>query len=352
MLGEDRVWYVPKDDRQQMYYFENVTDGAELKLSDGRQYMRMGELQGFMHGEGELGYFALLDFCYNEGAPIAVDKLFDIEFIDKNGTRWVRTPDRSIDWGGMYTGELNNDNEVHFLKMMNSADPSDMRWFSFEFTISEDGTLSWSDEHYSFDMSVFSTEELFTSLSAESKADSDRRGHGIFDVRVKFLPVANSDSYYALRTMGNNNAQWYIDNEVFYCHDGGYELVTDKYKAVNAHSGNALYLLNSDWEGITLEIYNGTQLTDSVKVTDLDVDLRMAASSSVFSANPSYYLHVQYHNSDTMQGEIAIYDVSQGIKLMGVYKQDEVVYKDWGDEERFISFGIKSADGTTTVYGG
>jgi len=348
MLGETRVWFVPEDNRQQMYYFDNVTDGAPLKLSDGVQYIQMRALDGFIHGEGELGYFGLVNFCHNDGDPIAIDALFDIEFTDENGTRWVRTPDRSVDWGGIYDASVDRDH-VQFLKMMNADDPSDMRWFSFEFTIGADKTLSWSDEHYSFDMSVFSTEELTTEFSAQSKASSDRRGHGEFNVSVSFYIVPESGCVYALRSMGNNMSQWTSEFELFCYRNGAYELLSDEYSALNVYAAKSLYVLHDSDDGIALDVYDGVELTQSILVIEGDYTLHIGAGSEMFGVYPELYLVVDYHKDGTQYA--TIYDLSEGAELIGTYDYAKITRKDWQSEDYYTGFSVQNDDGTVTVYG-
>ncbi len=294
MLGEDRAWYIAKDDPEMLYYFDNVTDGQRIDTEECTACYRGLELDinnGVYGGNGEMGYLGLLDLCYSLGyesdssnTAFDVSDFFDMEITDENGTRWVRTADKNVDWGGVYNIYINGE-EAYCLKMQNASDPSEFRYFSFFFSVSgvtltwdeeqgafrtdsEEAVLTWTDEHYCFDLSVCNTKELSTEYAEQSEIDATQNGHGYFMVGSYFYPC-DDGSYYAERVMGNNQAQWLSDSELFYNDGSGYQLVSDEIGNTDTHSiGDKLYVVHNTDDGIALSIFSGMELIDTVEIAD------------------------------------------------------------------------------------
>ncbi len=316
MCGETRLWYISKSDDNLMYYFEDIKDGTKLKASDCTMvYQWVNGLAIFYGGEGTMGYLALLDFCYNNGyTPIDIEKLFDIEFTDENGTRWVRTNDRSIDWGGIYHVTVNN-REAYMLKMQNADNPSNrnMKYFSFYFTKGEDGSLTWTDEHYSFDMSVADTHEVRTDTATNSRV----RSGDAFTIELEFYDIPNEKSYYAIRRMGRVDSQWLPDNELLFYTDNsyaaGYSEVTNIGLSQALTIGHRLFVLRNDSVGnIWMSVcpYSGEPI--DVMIAEGDHHVYMGVD---FAASDSHVL-VHYNrgdsplSSDGQQDAFIICDVS------------------------------------------
>ncbi len=355
MLAEGRVWFISKDDMDHLYYFEDVQDGDELSLSAYKgAYGRTEPLQGWYGGEGEMGWFGLLDFLYTEDdRGVSVDKLFDIEITDENGNVWVRTPDKDIDWGGIYEGNVNGDT-VYFLKMQSKNHPDVFQYFSFNFNIVKlrTGELSYSDEHYSFNMDIFDTEKLATDYAAAAKADAESMGHGYFVVDTEFFTMENG-TYYAVRMMGNNQAQWLSNGEVFYNtrdFDGvqGYEKVCDTGICDCAANGNYLYRLYNkyDEDGNTtlwLMAHDGSEGTGIM--VDADGFVPMDAYIEIYG-NETKWLIAGFHDAEIGGNRYVAFDITDPSSgLASIYATD-LVHNENG------TITINAEDGRTLILGG
>ena len=339
MLAEGRVWYVPRNDMDIMYYYEGVEDKAELAFKDAdKVYNHSGEIQGY-YGEGEKGWFGLLSFLYTEDdRGVTVDELFNMEITDENGNVWVRTPDRSIDWGGFYQGRVNGDT-VYFLKMQSKNHPDVFQYFSFNFNTVKmrAGELSYTDEHYSFSMDVFDTSKLATDYAAEAKADSDSIGFGVFMVETEFFTLDNG-GYYAVRMMGNNGAQWLSYGEVFYNardFDGaeGYEKICETNVCDCVTDGELFYRLYNryDAEGNTelwFAMYDGTELIYDVKEND-EGFVAMDAHMELIGTEEKYIL-VSYYDTVNSVDRYALYETGLSPNYVPAARTDEVIYNSDG----------------------
>ncbi len=299
MLGEDRAWYIAKDAPEMLYYFNNVTDGQRIDTEECTACYRGLKLainDGIYGGNGEMGYLGLLDLCYTIGSnppyldTFSISDFFDMEITDENGTRWVRTADKNVDWGGVYKIYING-KEAYCLKMQNADAPSEMKYFSFFFSVS-DGELKWTDEHYCFDLSVCNTKELPTEFAEQSETDVMQYGNGYFMVVPYFYPC-DDGSYYAERVMGNNQGQWINDSELFYNSGSGYKLVSDDFGSTDTYSiGDKLYVVHDTEDGIGLSVYRGLQLIDSIEIADGGQTVLMGAYAQLFGD----YLAIWYYD--------------------------------------------------------
>ena len=353
MMANSRLWFVPMDNRDAMYYYEGLAGSGTLAFDDAdKVYSRSGALEGFYGGEGEMGWFGLLDFLYDSG--IAVDELFDMEITDENGNVWVRTPDRSIDWGGIYEGYVNGE-LVYFLKMQSKNFPDTFKYFSFNFNLPKlrNGSLVYSDEHYSFNMGVFDINELATDYAAEAKADSDSIGYGCFIVDTNFYTLDNG-GYYAVRMMGNSGAQWLSYGEVFYNSrdfDGaeGYEKVCETNACDCVASGNYLYRLYNEYDEefnttLWLIVHDGTEGT--AIMVDVDGFVPMDANMELHG-NETKWLVVDYYDTDEEEHRYVLYDVTTPeTALEAVTGINDIVYHGNG------TFTALHTDGRELLYGG
>ncbi len=349
MLGENRAWYVDKNDRETLYYYEGVTDGQHIDTvtcTAVYQCLVHAENDGVYRGNGEMGYLGLLDLCYSlnsskegEMQIFDVSDFFDMEITDENGTRWVRTADRSVDWGGVYEIYINGE-RAHCLKMQNADDPSEFRYFSFFFSVSdgasiweeqgafrtesEESVLTWTDEHYCFDLSVCNTKELATEFAEQSENDATQHGHGYFIVEPYFYPCSDG-SYYAERIMGNNQAQWLSDTEIFYNDGSGYQLVSDGFNGTDTHSiGDKLYVVHNTEKGISLSIYSGTELIDSMEIADDGQIVQMGTWAEAYGN----FFVIEYYDSTKMRN---VYAVVNGISAaLSVEYYDSLRFNDDG----------------------
>lgn len=344
MLGESRAWYIAKDDPEMLYYFDNVTDGQRIDTESctaSYQCLVHAENDGVYRGNGEMGYLGLLDLCYSIDYSVGddmqifdVSDFFDMEITDENGTRWVRTADRSVDWGGVYEIYINGE-RAHCLKMQNASDPSEFKYFSFFFSVSdgasiweeqgafrtesEGAVLTWTDEHYCFDLSVCNTKELPTEFAEKSETEATQDGHGYFVVEPYFYPLADG-SYYAERVMGNNQAQWLSDTEIFYNDGSGYQLVNDEFNGTDTHSiGDKLYIVHNTEKGIGLSIYSGTELVDSIEIDDGGQIVQVGTWAKVRGS----VLSIEYYDSD-------YFSETGGANVIAYY------YTETGEWERIV----------------
>ncbi len=349
MMANSRLWFVPVDNRDAMYYYEGLAGSGTLAFDDAdKVYSRSGALEDFYGGEGEMGWFGLLNFLYTaDDSGVTVDELFDMEITDENGNVWVRTPDRSIDWGGFYEGRVNGDT-VYFLKMQSKNFPDTFKYFSFDFNLTElrNGNLVYSDVHYSFNMGVFDTNELASDYAAEAKADSDSIGYGCFIVDTNFYPLDNG-GYYAVRMMGNNGAQWLSYGEVFYNSrdfDGveGYEKVCETNVCDCVVSGNYLYRLYNQFDEdgnnpLWLAMYDDAELISDIKVDD-EGFVAMDAYMELIGTEEKYIL-VNYYDSVNSVDRHALYETGILPDHVPAARPDEVVYNSDGSVTLTVTGG-------------
>lgn len=318
MYGEDSVWYIAKDQMNTMYYFDNVSTDNQLELSDCTTvYTLYKSFGGF--GGSKLGYFGLMDIGATYGG---IDSLFDMEITDDNGTHWVRTSDRSVDWGGVYSLMVNR-SYVYALKMQNKSNPSEMKYFTFDF-IKDSDTLRWTDEHYCVDVSVCDTAQLSTELSKEIQNQCEAIEHGRFinSARIEFCGDRSS---YAYRKMGNSMAQWIANSEIFYNDGSGYKLITDSLIAADAVSYDGrLYALYSAENGLGLNVYDKTNLCSSVEFTSGGQIMQMSTSYGL----RGNYLVVGYYDADKLGEVYAVFDCTSANPEPMYY--DELQFNDDG----------------------
>ncbi len=200
MYGEDSVWYIAKDQMNTMYYFDNASGDNKLVLSDCTAVYTLYKSFGGVGGS-KMGYFGLMDMGATYGD---IDSFFDMEITDDNGTHWVRTSDRSVDWGGVYSLMVNR-SYVYALKMQNKSNPAEMKYFTFDFIKGD--TLRWTDEHYCVDVSVGDTAQLSTELSEDIQRQCEANEYGRFIANAR-IELCGDGSSYAYRLMGSSMAQW------------------------------------------------------------------------------------------------------------------------------------------------
>ncbi len=357
MLAEGRVWFISKDDMDHLYYFEDVQDGDELSLSDfDGDYRRTEPLQGFYGGEGEMGWFGLLDLLYTkDGNGVGVDELFDMEITDQNGNVWVRTPNRSIDWGGIYEGYVNGE-LVYFLKMQSKNFPDTFKYFSFNFNLPKlrNGNLVYSDEHYSFNMGIFDTNELVTDYATAAKAEAEGVGYGYFMVDTQFFTMDNG-GYYAVRMMGNNGAQWLSNGEIFYNvrdFDGveGYEKLNETNISDYHVNGNNFYRLYNRYDEeanteLWLMVYQSGRAVADFKIDD-DGFVAMDAYMEI-NGNETKWLVIGYYDSEREADTHILFNVTDpDAVLEPITGITDIVYHD--DNTMTVLF----EDGRELLYGG
>ncbi len=322
MLAENRVWYVPADDHNQMFYFEKVKQSGELSLSEfhGR-YTRAETFQGFSMGEGEMGWFGLLYLLYDsEGDGVTADQLLHLEITDENGNVWTRGGDKNIDWSGMYFAEING-NSVIFLLMQSKDHPETFQYFSFDIDMDAagEGVLKYSDEHYTFNMWIADTSVLSTNYATAIKADVESSEHGNFTMTTIFYPMEDG-SYYAIRMMGNDQAQWITDGELFYNsrdYDGveGYEKLSDDIGiSICMSDENVLYRLYNRYEDDMYTTLRLAAYSSGDQVLDIHVSndgfLPMGGADASIIGTSEKYLLVQYYDTTKQLDQYVLYDIS------------------------------------------
>ena len=352
MIAEGRVWFIAKDELDRMFYFENVQDGDELVFGEHKSvYGRTEPLQGWYGGNGEMGWFGLLDFLYTEdGNGVGVDELFDIEITDQNGNVWVRTPDKDIDWGGIYRIPVNG-SMMTFLKMQSKDHPDVFQYFSFKFSTSN-GELKFTDEHYTFNMGVCDNKVLVTDYATAQQAEAEDMEYGYFVVDTQFFDTESG--YYAVRMMGNNQAQWYANGELFYNsrdYDGvqGYEKLGEIGFSDFAVNGNHLYRLYNryDDDGATtlwLMIYKGNNVIADFKVDD-DGFTPVDAGVEVFG-NETKWLVVSFYDPEIEWNRYAVYDIADPSAELVPINATEVTILDDGN------IIVDTEDGRKLTLGG
>ncbi len=335
MLAENRVWYVPADDHEQMFYFEKVKQSGELSLSEfhGR-YTRAEPFQGFSMGEGEMGWFGLLYLLYDsEGDGVTADQLLHLEITDENGNVWTRGGDKNIDWSGMYCAEIDG-NSVIFLLMQSKAHPETFQRFSFDIDMDAagEGVLKYSDEHYTFNMWITDTSVLSTDYATAIKTDVESSEHGKFTMRTMFYPMEDG-SYYAIRMMGNDQAQWITDGELFYNsrdYDGveGYEKLSEDIGiSICMSDENVLYRLYNRYEEdmsttLRLAAYSGGDQVCDIHVSN-DGFLPMGGADASIIGTSEKYLFVQYHDTELMLDQYVLYDISDPASVTEMLRTDK-----------------------------
>lgn len=318
MYGEDSVWYIAKDQTNTMYYFDNASGDNKLMLSDCTAvYTLYKSFGGF--GGSKLGYFGLMDMGATYGG---IDSLFDMEITDDNGTHWVRTSDRSVDWGGIYSLMVNR-SSLYALKMQNKSNPSEMKYFTFDF-IKDSDTLRWTDEHYCVDVSVCDTAQISTELSKEVQNQCEAIEHGRFINNAR-IELCGDGSSYAYRKMGNSMAQWIVNSEIFYNDGSGYKLITDSLTAADAvgYDGR-LYVLYSAENGLGLNVYDKMQLCSSIEFTSGGQIMQMSTSYGL----RGNYLVVSYYDADKSSDVYAVFDCTSANPEPMYY--DELQFNDDG----------------------
>ncbi len=325
MFSETDAWYILKNDRYTMYYFEDVfdlanfTDSVTLDTSEATAVYRnvyFSMNRGYYTNDGELGYLGLLDISYNKPlGDVPIGDFFDMEITDENGTKWVRTEDRTVDWGGAYSVTINGKGAT-VLKMQNSNNPSEFRHFSFILS-AENGRLSWTDEHYSFDMSVCGVDTMPTDYAESVKAREEEKPYGSLFVCDTYFYTCDNGGYYAYRLMGGNQAQWLSDSEIFYNDGNGYKLVSDELGSVHAAViGDRFCAVHDDEEqNLLLNIYSG----DVFEFSELIAEDHIVNMGTSVQTHGNYLL-VEFYGEESVV--YAIVDVA--------LEKPEIRYADGG----------------------
>lgn len=345
MLGETRAWYIHEQNSDALYYFDNVTDGQQINTADYTAVYRCLSRpinEGLYGGNDELGYLSLVDLSVNQDYynPFDVSDFFDMEITDENGTRWVRTSDKSVDWGGMYEITISG-RTAHCLKMQNANNPSEFKYFSFYFGTS-DGTpsweeeqgsfradseksvLTWEDEHYCFDLDMCTTKNYYTDYAANAEFEANKNGYGKFVVETTFYPCSDG-SYYAMRVMGNNQAQWITDCEYFY-HDGnGYKLISNELgSSWTEIAGDKLYVVYNTLTGLGLKVYEGTELVYNADICNEDQIVQMNSWAAIYGN----YFVIEYYNEDLQKDVYAVIDTEASQLAVEFY--EDITFNDDG----------------------
>ncbi|MBE6888541.1 MAG: hypothetical protein E7485_00800 [Ruminococcaceae bacterium] len=327
-LSTQDAYYISKDDTELMYYIS--TGGVSRKYSIEHCVCdeSFGKLDVMYESGSELNDLGLMyiSSILSGDDNFDIAQFYDIEFIDENGTRWTRPIAENDNLQSVYETKI-NDKQAFLLKMQNADDPEDMRYFSFFFDFT-DGKLSWTDEHYCIDDEVYSIYWLHSDYAISVKEKSDERGYGSFIMNVVFF-VRPDGSYYAQRMMGNSQAQWLSDSEIFYNDGNGYALVSDKLGSVETSViGDRLYAVYNGDDGLMLNVYDKTDLIDSMTVSSSGENVNMGTSMLVHGE----YLIVEYNANGAEQ--YAVLYTSSGKPRFEWYSKSSVTL---------------NADGTVTI---
>lgn len=281
------LYFIPEDDRDSMYqYVININGDVTTTVPElpGAIFTRTGEGK-YVQNTGVYGYLGICELCTTDG--IDFDALHNLSFDDHNGEHWSRHNDTAFnDWGDVGVLERSKDPAaaeiVLALKFLN-GDGVTQQYFLCNLMKLDDGTLRFTETPIKFDISELDYENSHTPhaehLRQNIAADTDR-GSVNYYITAKFevYPVTD-DSYYLVRQMGVNQAQWlsyvdifwysgeivdYIDYDpVMYTHvDGNYTtFMGGVYLGV--HDGY-LYYLVSDLEKNEYQIaciYEGKEIS-------------------------------------------------------------------------------------------
>lgn len=329
MLGESRAWFINEFDPDMLYYFDNVTDGQQINTADCTAAYRCLSRcidDGLYGGNAVSGYLTLVDLWgtldFESHTPVDINVFYDMEIVDENGTRWVRTPDENVDWGGVYPVNIAY-YKAYCLKMQNADDPSEMKYFSFSFSV-EDGKLAWSDEHFDFDTDICTTSGYPTDYAVEAERESQSYGHGKFVVEANFYPCSDG-TYYAMRVMGNDQAQWLTDCEYFY-HDGNdYQLISNELGAAWTEiAGDRLFVVYNTLTGLGLNVYKGTELIYNADICNEDQIVQMNSWAAIYD---NYYV-IEYYNEELQKDVYAVVDTEASELAVQFY--EDIIFNDDG----------------------
>ncbi len=215
------LYFIPEDDRNSMYqYVIEINEDGTTTVSEqpGAIFTRTGEGK-YVQNTGVYGYLGIWELCTTEG--IDFDALHNLSFDDHDGEHWSRHNDTAFnDWGDIGVLERSKDPAatelVLALKFLN-GDGVTQQYFLCNLMKLDDGTLRFTETPIKFDISELDYENSQTAhaerLRQNIAADTDR-GSVNYYITAKFevYPVTD-DSYYLVRQMGVNQAQWlnYVD---------------------------------------------------------------------------------------------------------------------------------------------
>lgn len=253
MYADDGMYFIPKNDYDVMFYFKGAKDGETLNTAHCTECYNHVGVDGFNQGSLPLGYFGMWDIAYYFEADIS--ELFDMEFTDENGTRWIRTNDYSIDWGKPSSIYV-NDKHAYLFKMMNADDPTEMAYFTFE-TVGDEAALlkkdtysgeeSWLNvdgEHYRIDERFC---ELFGIITDQYSSVMNSVSDSQYGMPTVGVNVYTTDEgYYVHRNFGNTMSQWLSSGDLFYV-EGDNITTLDEFWLLQACTAldNRLYMLKA-----------------------------------------------------------------------------------------------------------
>lgn len=239
------LWYIPNYDKTALFKHSYILDGETRSWKAYDKAYRKTDSGDFSGLEGIYGNLGLQELCTYE--EIDYNSLFNVEFTDESGNRWVRTNDTSIDWGVTGVSERSFGTVILHLKMLN-PETNEMKYFSFTYVEDENGNKVLKDEHYAYDISILDYENYPSKIVEEIKESvSIKEYDDRLMVESDFINM-NNGSYYVIRLLGTAQAQWLGDIEVYYNDGNGYKLISDEYTAImgmvyTQNDSNRLYVL-------------------------------------------------------------------------------------------------------------
>ena len=234
MLGESIVCVVIDNDPDTMYMYPVANTAVGYETSgEWLEYTKTsdGDVMGFTGMYGRLGFLELCENC-----DIDPEWIFDTVVVDKDGNHWTRPRDRFVDFPDVGVSKRQY-GEIMLHIELTCSETRERKYFSFSFKgddlKSEEGDIPvMSDEHYPYDPGILSVEAFPTELALEVYEDVQKKAEEYsgysFVTEVEFYPCPDG-SYYAVRVMGSNQAQWLSDFEVLYNDGNGYTVISDEY---------------------------------------------------------------------------------------------------------------------------
>ena len=223
------LYFVPEYDKNTLFYYNYIfADTPYSSGGDDNVYNINGDNRvtytktsegKYSQNTGVYGYLGIWELCTFEG--IDFDALHNLSFDDHDGEHWSRHNDTAFnDWGNIGVLERSKDpaaaEVVLALKFLN-GDGVTEQYFLCNLKKNEDGTLTLAETPIKFDISELDYENSQTPhaehLRQNIAADTERGSVNYYiSARFEVYPVTD-DSYYLVRQMGVNQAQWlsYVD---------------------------------------------------------------------------------------------------------------------------------------------
>ncbi len=264
-----QLWFIPNADNRTLYRFDGVTQGMELMLSDYDEcYQALYHDFSPMAGYGEKGYIGMMEYCAKRDITVGS---FKLEITDDNGTRWLRDhSDLSKDWGYHIETVVNGQQSVQ-MKFMNT-ETGELKWLTLPYDYDWRGYF-YTGEVYFLEPSP-SSQGMATELSDYVRLQTEQSRYGWFAVDECYYTFPDG-SYYLVSHMGNVQAQWLADSEVYYHNGSEWKLISDKYGLCHAiTAGDKLFVLYNQEEAysndttLAIDVYTGTTFNYTKKVGD------------------------------------------------------------------------------------